>query len=190
MLLCRAGTSASKAKECQPIVDHDDLPWPLSVPWSGSFLTSSNPSRDFPAHGIFGQIEELVVSEYRAELIEGFEKIGDLRNQIVAVLSCYLDPGSKFEFADGIKTPSYSLEKPMDLDSMLLEGRLKTSYENYNSQMLEIMKFCGKQSVMLAHPFGDKDSAVVRKAFEDFITVSSLSDCRRWLTFFIIGSRK
>jgi hypothetical protein len=186
MVLCRSGTSANKAKECQPSFDSvDNLPWPLSVPWSGSFLISSNPSRDLIAHGIFGDIEDYIVSKYRENMIRRAPAIGQLRDDICVIFRSVF---GEFEFADGIETPEY--HNMGNQEAMLIKEKLSASYSKYSSQVEDIIKYCGKQSVILAHPFGDKDSVVVREAFEGFITVSGLSDCRSWLTLFIIGSQE
>jgi hypothetical protein len=173
MMLCRAETPANKAKECQPSC-HDDLPWPLSVPWSGSFLISSNPTRDLISHGIFADIEEDIVSGYRKGMIASIAEIGQLRDDICGIL-CFTF--GEFQFADGIETPEYHHHPKSAAgiaDRMLRKEQLSASYMTYTSQVEDIIKFCGKQSVMLAHPFGDKDSVVVREAFKGFITVSVL----------------
>jgi len=173
MMLCRSGTSVADAKTLQPSrIDVEGLPWPLSVPWSGSFLTSSNPSRDLPAHGIFADIEAEIVPKYRETMIQSYPDIGDLRQNIASLLEFYQK--AEFEFPDGIPDPEYDeemmvYEKP---EAILLNERLSASHMRYNSQIEEIIKCCAKQPVMLAHPSGDLDSAVVREAFEDFITVS------------------
>ena len=45
-MICRAGQSAKQLRVVQPArIDHENLPWPLSVPWSGSFVSSQNPTR-------------------------------------------------------------------------------------------------------------------------------------------------
>jgi hypothetical protein len=172
MMLCRQGSS--NLKRSQPNVnDAEGLPWPLQVPWSGSFITSQNPSRDLVAHGIFATMEVNLVKGYREKMILNHYEVGNLRHTIAQVLSFYLDANDEYHFADGIEVPvSYSGDALETLAKVLLDEQLVVSYTKYNSEVEEIIKCCAKQSAMLAHPKGDLDSHVVRKAFSDFITVS------------------
>ena len=136
MTLGRAGTKVSEAKVTQiPSINIDGLPWPLSVPWSGSFLTLANPARDFPVHGIFADIEMEIVRTYRRRMIESSADIFMLRGAI---------------------------------------EQLKASHLKYVSQVEEIIKFCAKQSVLLAKPSGKNDSAQVHDRFDKFIRASFL----------------
>ena len=155
-----------EAMKCSRNSDHTDLPWPLRVRWSGSFQTSSNHKRDYPPHAIFADIEVEIVSKYRKKMIESFPDIGALRDKISKLLQ------DDYSFPDGIKTPTYGKETGSMLESVLLVEQLSASHAEYARQIQAMIKFCGKKSVMLAHPSGDKDSAVVREGFKDFIDVS------------------
>ena len=173
MKLARKGQSVLLAQRSQPsVIDVEGLPWPLSVPWVGSFLTSSNPSRDLLRHGIFAEMEVELVAKYRELLIGDHEAIGNLRSEISLILEGYLGNDIEFQFPDGIEIPSYGNKTQEKLASILLSERLSTSHERYNNQVEDIIKFCARQPVMLAHPHGDEDSIVVREAFVDFINVS------------------
>ena len=55
----KAGKQNVKAKKGR--INAQDLPWPLSVPWPGSFLKSSKPERDYLVHAIFADIEVEIV---------------------------------------------------------------------------------------------------------------------------------
>ena len=173
MTLGRAGTKVAEAKVTQiPSIDIDGLPWPLSVPWSGSFLTSANPARDFPAHGIFADIEMEIVRTYRQRMIESSADIALLRGEIEALFREFYP---NFQFADGIATPlEFNDEEFQDLDTLLIEEKLKASHSKYVNQVEEIIKFCAKQSVLLAKPSGENDSARVRDRFDKFIRASFL----------------
>lgn len=174
MVVCRQGKGAYKSKSRQPAtIIADDLPWPLSVPWSGSFLTSSNPARDFPRHGVYAAIEAYVVPLYRVDMIERYPEVGDLRNDISEILGQYVEGDEPFAFADGIETPETYGVQHTQLDAVLESDRLSDSFVRYHSEVKEIIRCCAKQTVMLAHPFGNQDSALVREAFEDFITVTN-----------------
>ena len=174
MMLCRQGTSVAQAKECQPSpIDAEDLPWPLFAPWSGSFLTSANPSRDLVAHGIFADIEEKIVDSYRERMFMENPDICQLRIELRELLQTYMPEKVVFGFPDGIDPPALDPETTFETrDKVLLNERLKASHSRYASQVEEIIKFCAKQPVMLVHPEGEKDSAEVREAFDDFIYVS------------------
>ena len=174
MTICRSsGQSVKVSKTCQPaLIDYEGLPWPLSVPWSGSFLTSSNPTRDFPRHGVYALIEKHIVSLYREEMIQSTPEIGVLRSDISCVLTKYLPDGT-YTFADNIQTPElYETRRFTELETVLHCDRLSKSFSNYNNQVEEIIKCVAKQTVLLANPFGDEDSYLVRGAFESFVDVS------------------
>ena len=174
MELGRQGTSVAKAKKQQDTLDIKGLPWPLSVPWSGSFLTSTKPRRDLVSHGVFADIEMAVVQSYRRKMIEKFRNIGSFRLHLEELLQSYMEEGLKFKFADGI---NFTLDIYGELEfeeheTVLLNHRLSASSSQYKSEVNDIIKFFAKQPVMLSHPSGDKDSAKVRNAFKDFIEVS------------------
>ena len=102
MVLAKGTTTVEKAKKQQnPSLDVEGLPWPLSVPWSGSFLLSSKPSRDYIAHGVFADMEVMIVSMYRRKMIESSADISELRDEMVGLLRKFYDD---FRFADGIET--------------------------------------------------------------------------------------
>jgi len=176
MVLARAGTKVGQAKKWQPSrIDVEGLPWPLTVPWMGSFLTSSNPSRDLVKHGIFADMEVELVSKYRLKLVESCHTIGLLRGEIADFFTSFMD--EEFVYPDDLDSPVYYKSQMKEVDTVVHNERLLASHLNYNKQVEEIIKFCGKQSVLLAHPSSDKDSVVVREAFEVFIDVSNcLSD--------------
>jgi len=178
MLMCRTKRGADPRLSQPSRIDIEGLPWPLSVPWPGSFLTSGNAARDFNAHAVFADMEKETVKGYREQMISSHIDIGDLRNEIVNLLGKYYakeDPQAVgWYFADSISLPAYNSDTSFeDREDTLLNDALNQSYSEYNSQVQEIIKFCARQPVMLAHPSGDKDNAFVRKAFQDFITVSS-----------------
>lgn len=172
-MLAKGATTVKKAKKQQnPSLDVEGLPWPLSVPWSGSFLLSSKPCRDYIAHGVFSDMEVMIVSMYRWKMIESSADISELRDEMVGLLQKFYPD---FRFADGIETwDGFKDEEFQDLNTLLYDERLSASYLMYNSQVQEIIKFCAKQPVMLADPSGEKDSARVRAAFREFISVSFL----------------
>lgn len=173
MLMCHAGTSQDKALTCQPPrLVQKNLPWPLSVPWPGSFLISKNTSRDYIPHAIFADMEKEMVSSYREEMILETPEIGEIRGLVADQLTPFMN-GQPFVFADGIEMPDYNDEfRFVKLQAVLRQERLSASYLKYNTEMEHIVKFCEKRSVMLAHPSGDLDSVPVREAFGAFITVS------------------
>jgi hypothetical protein len=180
MMLAR-GSSVKKAKKTQPsVIDLEDLIWPLSVPWSGSFLTSANTARDFPRHGVFAGIEEHVVNRYREGMVHRIPEINNLRYQISLLLGDFLikeDEGNHpvYTFPDKIPTldeDDEGMEGVTELGPLLLQEQVSNSFTTYNREVEDIVKCCAKQSVMLAHPSGSKDSAVVREAFDAFIKVS------------------
>ena len=173
MAMCRQGTSVKEAKVLQPSrIDHEDLPWPLTVPWSGSFLVSSNANRDFISQGIFGVIEEELVRSYRADMLKQYPEIAELRQEISQIFSDHLPAATAFIFPDGIEDVLNDKVKYQEASSVLLQERLLASHSLYKSQLEEIIKFCGKQNVMLANPAGNQDSPEVRLAFKQFIEVS------------------
>jgi hypothetical protein len=172
MLLERKGAHNPKKSQRPVFQSNGNLLWPLSVPWSGCFLISANPARDFPRHGIVAAIEVDIVEQYRQKMINASPEIGMLRNDISQVLGTPSDP---YRFADGLHTPSkkeYSEMGEEDIEALVRRERLSASYARYGNEVQEIIKFCAKQSVMLAHPSGNEDSALVRDAFADFIDVS------------------
>ena len=86
-MLAKGATTVKKAKKQQnPSLDVEGLPWPLSVPWSGSFLLSSKPCRDYIAHGVFSDMEVMIVSMYRWKMIESSADISKLRDEMVGLL--------------------------------------------------------------------------------------------------------
>ena len=168
MTVSRDGSSVNKSMRVQkrPANEKGLLPWPLTVPWSGSFLTSKNPTRDFPEHGVYAGIEAHVVSMYRPAMVQGWTEIGMLRKSIADILGSYLADGKEYYYPDNIQTPQIITESSDPGSS---------SFLRYYSQVEEIIKFCAKQQVMLAHPGLNKDSASVRKSFEQFTMVSGMT---------------
>ena len=182
MSMCRSGQPVRKSKMSQPgLIDYEGLPWPLSVPWSGSFVTSANPSRDFPRHAMYGLIEEYIVPLYRVDMIQNTPEIGVLRDDISDILRQYLSD-EDYTFPDKIQTPErYEVRRFSQFQTVLHSDRLTESFSKYNNQVEDIIKSVAKHPVLLANPFGDKDSVVVREAFEGFIQVSGsvcLSDSK------------
>lgn len=163
--------------DTQPRVfrSNEHLLWPLTVPWPNSFVTSSNPARDFPRHGVFAAIEVDIVDRYRQKMIYASPEIGKLRRDILDILAHYNTLDDPYRFPDGLITPEkdgYGEKVDENIDEFLRAQRLSASFKRYTSEVEEIMKFCGKQSVMLGHPSGSKDSIVVREIFDEFIEVS------------------
>jgi hypothetical protein len=171
--------SVTKAKKIQPeFIQYWGLIWPLRVPWSGSFLTSAHHARDFPRHGVFAGIEEYVVEQYREKMVLEICEIGSLRFRISELLTDYHSEhengiNSTYIFPDEYQVSPWAdgLTKT-SLETLLREEKLGQIFSKYKSEVEEIIKCCSKQSVMLAHPSGTQDSAVVRDAFKTFITVS------------------
>lgn len=153
-------------------INYEGVPWPLTVPWLGSFVWSANPARDFPRHGVFATIEEHVVSLYRETMITQNPEVGELREDIISIFNAYCREGSSFTFADGIPTPDTYTKAFVQTEQVLLEERLSASFAKYRSEVNEIIQFCAKKSVMLAHPLDNRDSAPVRDAFDGLIAVS------------------
>lgn len=174
--MCRSGSTVSKSKESQPaVIDYDGLPWPLSAPWSGSFLTSANPSRDFPKHGVYAGIEAHIVSIYREDMISAHPEIGYLRDDLKEVLRDYLHDQEEYEFPDGIETPHPYRQKLLTkLDEALLKDQHSAAFSRYQGEVEDIIKFCSKQSVMLVQPGANEDNSEVRGAFTHFINVSGM----------------
>lgn len=176
MKMAREGWSASKAQTVQQgLIDVEDLPWPLTTPWSRSFLTSGNFARDFHRHAVYGLVEKFIVASYRQMMIKSSYEIGQLRKDILKLLERYMPD---FKFPDGIVTPSQKeyneVDNPDNLEDLLQTTNLTASFSKYNKDVEDIIKFCSKKSVMLANPNGSRDSAVVRRAFRKFIKVSGL----------------
>lgn len=163
--------------------DLEDLPWPLSVPWPGSFLTSNNIGRDFSKHAMFATIEAHVVSLYRLQMIEDSPAIGNLRDDLVETLSRYLPEGETFSLPDGIATPEYDVEMAdEDVETMLKMEKQQAVFTAYETEILDMIKYCSKKKVLLAAPGGSLDNERVRKAFGAFIEVSLLINKKHLLT--------
>lgn len=183
MVLVKGSPANKNPKESQRPVfrSNEDLLWPLSAPWQGSYIISSNPARDFPRHGIYAAMEVEVVDMYRQRMINSSSEISMLRRDISELLGSFYPPSADpFQYPDGLNAPSeeeFSQVADDDIDALERSERSSASYERYAAQVQEIIKFCGKQPVMLAHPSGSRDSAVVRDAFDDFIKVSG-QECR------------
>ena len=181
MKLAKSGWSAVKSKYLQPsIIDVEDqndkdIPWPLTMPWPGSFLASSNLLRDYPQHAIFALVEQQVVSLYRQKMIEESPAIGELHNGIMDILSRYLPDNDFFVFPDGIQTPENYEEKEDEepnIDTIILSDYWTTNCLEYATEISDIIKYCSKKKIMLAKPGGAMDNERVREHFEAFIEVS------------------
>lgn len=174
-MICRAGQSAKQLRVVQPArIDHENLPWPLSVPWSGSFVSSQNPTRDFWRHAVYAAIEAFVVPLYRDGMIKKYPEVGELRNDISSVLENYNTGEIEYAFPDGIKTPTNYSASFAPLQEVIRSEKISTSFAMYTNEVNEIVKMCAKQSVMLAHPSHNLDSHRVREAFDGFISVSGI----------------
>jgi hypothetical protein len=163
MMKARKDTPFEAAKKSQPSrIDIEGLPWPLTVPWSKSFLTSKHAGRDYIPHMIYADIEATIVPLYRPKMINS--QVEELRSEIAEVLGVHLPNRFDFEYPDDIvydyDEDENWVENP---ESILLQERLSASHSKYNSQVEEIIKCCAKKSVMLAHPSGTYESAVVRE---------------------------
>lgn len=126
MKLAKSEWSAVKSKHLQPsIIDIEDendkdIPWPLTMPWPGSFLASSNLLRNYPRHAIFALVEQQVISLYRQKMIEESPAIGELRNGIMNILSRYLPDDDFFMFQMGSKPQKIMRKKKMKNPTLIL----------------------------------------------------------------------
>ncbi|KAF8799686.1 hypothetical protein BYT27DRAFT_7316212, partial [Phlegmacium glaucopus] len=199
MKLGKSGHSAiinkrsSRGQSMQfPTINVEGLPWPLTVPWVGSFLTSANPARDFPKHATFALIETEVVSLYRKDMIKACPTIGSLRLEISATLDHYQPADSlKFKLPDGIKVPdAEDYENPVDddvpVETLVQNDQLASSFSDYTEELQDIIKYCGKKKIMLAVPGGSRDNERVRDAFEVFIK-TLIDNVPRLLAMEVLG---
>ena len=106
-------------------------------------------------------------------MIESITGIGALCDEISRLLDKHYQ-GEGYSFPDSIKTLIYSENsQSVVLETLLLDKQLSASAIKYNKQLVKIIKYCGKQSILLAHPSGDEDCATVHEAFKEFISVTS-----------------
>jgi len=152
MKLGKGGWSSIKSEGLQPgRINIEGLLWPLTVPWSNSFLTMSNIVRDFPRHAVSALVEKNVVELYHPEMIAELPAVGTLRREMTEILTRYLPDKDEFAFADGIQQTTYKEKKDIKLESLLKNERQMTMFGGYNSELADIIKYCSKKKIIL-HP--------------------------------------